>query len=619
MSAAPPFEAQPEPPAIDPELAERLRKDSEWLRAELADDEQAGKGDPESNTHPYGGGRFVIRDTGIYFLEEDKDGNTVSTWVCGPLHVVAKTRDAASSDWGRLLEWKDDDEQLHRWSMPSALLQGDGLDVRRELAAGGLHISPSGKSRNLLTAYVQTRPVAARARCVKRLGWHGGAYVTPDIVYGDAKGEKPVFQAEVAILPECSCAGSAAGWRDAVAPLAVGNSRLTFAICVALAGPLLELAGEDSGGFHLRGSSSTGKTTALRLAASVYGRPDRFVRSWRATANGLEGVAAIHNDGVLILDELHQIDPKEAGEAAYMLSNGMGKARASRTGTARQPQNWRLLFLSSGEQSLSARLASIGKTATTGQEVRLADIPADAGKGMGIVEELHHFGTSGELVACLASAFSEEYGHVGREWLETLARDRVALLGSLRENIDNAVAELTDGKPLSGQALRVARRFALVAVAGDLATRYGVSGWVEPDAATEAAKSCFSAWLAGFGGGAADQEERALLAQVQAFLEAHGSSRFEPAAGFDLRVPVRDRVGFVRADGTGGQQYLVLPEQFKREVVKGFDPRFAARTLAAHDCLITQADRLTCMERIPALGGSRRVYVLTAKAAGEEV
>ena len=43
------------------------------------------------------------------------------------------------------------------------------------------------------------------------------------------------------------------------------------------------------------------------------------------------------------------MDPKQAGEAAYMLANGKGKARASRTGDARAPASWRLLFLSSGE------------------------------------------------------------------------------------------------------------------------------------------------------------------------------------------------------------------------------------------------------------------------------
>jgi uncharacterized protein (DUF927 family) len=56
---------------------------------------------------------------------------------------------------------------------------------------------------------------------------------------------------------------------------------------------LASLVGEDSGGFHLRGASSSGKTTALNAAASVWGDPDNYTRLWRSTVNGLEGLAYI--------------------------------------------------------------------------------------------------------------------------------------------------------------------------------------------------------------------------------------------------------------------------------------------------------------------------------------
>ena len=55
-------------------------------------------------------GRFELSETGVYFLGKDKDGNEQSPqWVCAPLHVIAKTRDEKSGEWGRLLEWQDDD------------------------------------------------------------------------------------------------------------------------------------------------------------------------------------------------------------------------------------------------------------------------------------------------------------------------------------------------------------------------------------------------------------------------------------------------------------------------------------------------------------------------------
>lgn len=113
------------------------------------------------------------------------------------------------------------------------------------------------------------------------------------------------------------------------------------------------------------------------------------MQRWRTTDNALEAIAAQHCDGLLILDELAQVDGKVAGECAYMLANEQSKARASRSGAARARLSWRLLFLSAGELGLADHMAEGGKRTRTGQEVRMADIPADAGQGMGAFECLH--------------------------------------------------------------------------------------------------------------------------------------------------------------------------------------------------------------------------------------
>lgn len=326
----------------------------------------------------YAGGSFRLNEKGIIFVGNDKEGNQLPPrWICSPIKVVAKTRDAKNGEWGRLLKWRDDDGVIHQWAMPLALLQGDASEIRRELARLGLTISPSRSARELLASYLQVVPVEARARCVDKLGWHGDVYVTATESIGQSS-EIVVFQNTNTIEPALSVSGTVEQWRDSVSRLAIDNSRMIFAIAVAFAPVLAKLTGEDSGGFHFRGASSSGKTTALKVAASVWGNPDTYTRLWRTTANGLEGLAALHNDGLLILDELSQMDPKEAGEAAYLLANGQGKTRATRHGTAKQTNRWSLFFLSAGEESLTSLMAKVGQRANAGQEIRLADIEADA-------------------------------------------------------------------------------------------------------------------------------------------------------------------------------------------------------------------------------------------------
>jgi putative DNA primase/helicase len=83
-----------------------------------------------------------------------------------------------------------------------------------------------------------------------------------------------------------------------------------LAISAAFAGPLLNLAGQEGGGVNIFGGSSQGKTTIAQAAASVWGRGSSpgYVKAWRATANGLEGVAASTSDTVLMLDELGVVE-----------------------------------------------------------------------------------------------------------------------------------------------------------------------------------------------------------------------------------------------------------------------------------------------------------------------
>jgi len=567
--------------------------------------------DVKVKTCAYGSGQFQLTDKGVYFLGKDKDGIALPPqWICSPLYITAKTRDAKGGEWGRLLEWQDDDGNRHEWPMAQELLEGDGIEIRRELARLGVHISPSAAARNLLTAYIKVWPVEERARCVSRLGWLDGVYVTPSESIGDSD-ERIVFQNTYAIETGHATSGEVEQWRESVAAWAQGNSRLVFSICAAFAGPLLDIAGVDSGGFHFRGASSSGKSTALKMAASAWGDPPHYIKSWRSTLNGLEGQAVLHNDCILILDELGQADAYAAGDAAYLLANGQGKGRASRNGLARPPNQWQELFLSAGEESLSAIMEQAGKRSTAGQEIRLAEIDADAGAGMGIFEELHGHASAAALAGAIKDATDEFHGAVSLEWIRHLVRDRQELTGPVREAIKQFIADVVP-KGAAGQVVRVAARFGLVAVAGELAARYGLTSWPEGEA-TRAARVCFISWLDGFGG-AGNREERAILAQVMNFIEVHGNSRFEDLNSVaDQRIP--NRAGYRRTADDGAQEFLIPVDTFRKEVCRGVDAKTALAVLREAGSLIPGDDgKPSQVFRLPGLGISR-VYVVRYEVA----
>ncbi|HZZ04324.1 DUF927 domain-containing protein [Paraburkholderia sp.] len=548
---------------------------------------------------------FVANHLGVFF----KDDDGVPRRICSELYITALVRDSSSENWGRVLEWKDADGTPHIWAMPMELLKGDGADMRGELARLGLDIAPGYKARNKLIEYITNARPDERARCVTRTGWHQHVFVLPDRTIGKAS-ERVLFQSDT-FQRQYEQAGTLADWQSHVASYCVGNSRLLVAVSAAFAAMLLRPAEQESGGLNFVGPSSTGKTTALYVASSVYGGAS-YLQRWRATANGLEALAALHNDALLVLDELAQVDPREAGEIAYMLANGSGKARAARTGTARPRQSWRLLFLSAGEIGLAQHMREGGKRAKAGQEVRLVDIPADAGAGQGLFEYLHECENGGALSSRLIGNAGTYHGSAAPAFLDAVTADLAQLTQWLRDEISAFVARHLP-HDAGGQAQRVCQRLALIGLAGEYATANGITGWPE-GAAYAAAARCFAEWLDARGS-AGNQERAAMLSQVKAFFEAHEESRFSDLGTMDDR-PTINRAGFRRGDG-GAVEYLVLPEVYGREICAGFEPRAVSKVLIDAGWLKPASDgRSQRAERI-GLKGPTKVYVLTSAIWGE--
>ena len=361
---------------------------------------------PKTDTLPSG---FRLTHEGVFYSSEDGESRPV----CSPLEILARTRDAKGHNWGLLVEFDDPDGAKKRWNIPARTMTGDfGKDVLGPLVDMGLRLAGTRSSRNArndLQSYFQGFDSAQRARLVTRLGWHDSAFLLPEQQVGSHTEHLHFYEAG-AQLPPISEAGTLEQWQEQIGALCVGNHRLAFVASVAFAGPLLHMLGHESGGFHLYGDSSGGKTTHLQVAASIYGGP-RLVRSWRSTDNALESIAAAHSDGLLVLDEIGMCDPRIIGETVYMLGNGTGKARANDRGQAgRQVQEWRLLFLSTGEKTLAQHRAEANKELKAGMEVRMLAVPADASKGLGMFDVLNGFEDAAALSDALKARVAKYYG-----------------------------------------------------------------------------------------------------------------------------------------------------------------------------------------------------------------
>jgi uncharacterized protein (DUF927 family) len=270
-----------------------------------------------------------------------------------------------------------------------------------------------------------------------------------------------------------------------------------------------------------------------------------------------------------------------------------------------------VLFLSSGEVGLADKVAEDGRgrKLAAGQQVRIVDISADAGASMGMLESLHGFPSAESLARHLSAATHQHYGIAARLYLSVV----VPTIDDLRTQIPammRAFSERFVPHGADGQIERVAQRFALIAVGGELAQQHGIVPW-QPGEAIDAAGRCFGDWLRDRGGIDA-AEARDGIEQVRSFLLANGMARFIPAWEEDqnTRILPRDVAGF-REKVSDGWDFFVTSSAWKDEVCHGLDSKRVAAVLAQRGFLkVTGTTHRSKPVTVPGHGKLRLYHVV---------
>lgn len=566
------------------------------------------------------------RPDGLY---ADGGEDAPAVWLTAPFKVMGEARGADGTGWGLWLRWRDREGRIAAWLMPARLLMVGPGELEAMLVDRGLRVSADPAARMHLRRALAEVQSGTLVLSVNRAGWHAtpgaaAAYVLPS---GEVIGEtgEPLVLSNPGeeAAARCATAGTLAGWQGEVAAKAVGNPLAVFAMSCAFAGTLLMPAGEQSGGVHLSGLSKGGKTTACQMAATVWGpHKGAMLRDWHSTANALEAVAEEAGDGLLILDEIHRADPRAVTGAIYALAGEGGKSRLNRDANARKRRTWRTFILSNGEIDPATVAAKAGQRLPAGAAVRLPSIPVE--QSGAAWPNPHGAPDFAAFMADLHGGMTRHHGHAAPAFLAKLAEEYTADPEAIRAVLQSRRDHFAKRLPPDAdtQARDVARRFALVAAAGELATFWRVLPWPEGEA-TRAAEIMLAAWLTTRGGAGAAEDAEA-LERVRRFIAEHGEARF-PAVGVDGeakdesgRVTLR-RAGFrktvaVSSDGRSkAPAYLFFPEVWGAEVFDGANATAGAKALERAGFLVPgEGGRAQRKERVPGFSGPVRFYVVRA-------
>jgi hypothetical protein len=563
---------------------------------------------------------YLLTREGVY-----QKKNNAQVRLSGPIWVDGHARDRHGSGWGHVLKWIDRDGNEHERAVPAARFHEQSGALAAELANDGLMIVP--QREKLLLSYLGSFAPTRRVRSVPRLGWLADAtgalaYVLPTEVITSGRAEHIKFQPERFAPTSTSVrpSGSLSEWQKNVVGPCQGNPLLTFALCVGFTGPLLHPLGLDSGGFHFFGTTSRGKTTALQVAASVFGNgadpahagKDSMIRRWNTTANGAEGLAATHNDNLLALDELGTCAARDYSALVYMLTGGQGKAAMDAHRNLTAMRAWRVLILSTGEISTRAKISE-DRTPRGGQQVRLLDIrvPDD-----GVVVDSHE-SSAAEFIDQLKETCSSCYGTAGPAFVRALVKNFPTTEYFVRavHGIFDLVRKKIEVQQATPEQRRAIDRIAAVATAGLMASYCEITKLSHEDIVA-ACVFVRDLWI---------QEEMSMAdavhgaRAVREFVlknRARFADLIENQQTTLLQLRVLNQAGY---SDSKNKLFLFTGEAFQ-EACGGFDPKTVARELDRRGLLLRgEADRLTKKFAIPGLGERVRLYAVRAEVAELDV
>lgn len=550
--------------------------------------------------------RIESRKDGVFWVtpKVDKESGKVinaESWLASPMEVIGTGRD--DKDQYLIISWLAFGAGIPTTAAIPLADIGE-REGWRTLKAGGVNVTTKSSLRAILADWLQRSGSRELWRVAHATGWQCGAYIMPDGEIIGAPAQPVLFSGRSSAAAGYTVAGTSESWRNSVARLAYGNYAMMTGIAAALAAPLIGLAGADGFGIHFYEQSSAGKTTTANVASSLYGNPDLLRLTWYGTALGLANEAAAHNDGLMPLDEVGQgADPVSVSQSAYALFNGVGKLQGAKEGGNRDLKRWRTVAISTGEMDLETFIATAGRKTKAGQLVRLLNIPLSK------AVRFHDHQNGKQHADALKDAYQHHHGAAGREWIKWLADHQQQAVDTVREC--EARWRSLIPADYGEQVHRVAARFAILEAA--LLLGEVVTGW-DAQTCRDAIQHSYNAWLREFGTG--NKEHQQIIEQTEAFLNAHGLSRYAPL-GYDPRdLPIRDLAGY-RKKGSHESDPIIFytfPATFEQEIARGFNARQFAEVLKNAGMLTPPTSGRGYQGRVREDGRQIRVYVLNFMA-----
>ena len=410
---------------------------------------------------------YQMDNSGVYRLSAASDGDIVRHRIANaPIFLSARTTNLMTGEARRQALWRGAGGWCGRVVDRRVI-----LDSRRIMELADLEAPVSSNTSAQLISFLsdfeaENAHRLPSIRTSPHMGWlPGNSFLLPDVHYtpDTSMGRLSLTTApgHEAVMQGWTQAGDPDKWRRAVD--LVGDFPFAMiALYASVATPLLRILNVPSFIVDFSGETSGGKSTILRLAASVWGIPadslPTAMYSWDATKVWIERTAGMLHSLPLILDETKRAKhPSVVRDVIYDFCQGQGRGRGSITGV-QEVATWRSILISSGEGAATS-FSQDGGTRARVITLRGKPLGEDPEVGGRVSEEVQ-------------AIVSENYGWLGREMIRYLVANE-AHWGRIKE-----VYEATRLRYVDASSTAVGRRhaahIAVLDVAANIAHQLGV-------------------------------------------------------------------------------------------------------------------------------------------------
>ncbi|WNF89789.1 DUF927 domain-containing protein [Vagococcus fluvialis] len=232
-------------------------------------------------------------------------------------------------------------------------------------------------------------------------------------------------------------------WKESIQSLLTENRSLALGLSIGLVPFIIGfLSNKDLATpnliVNLRGKSSTGKTTMLKLIGSIYGEPSSLALTMNATTNSLVHLAKNNNGVPLLLDELGSMQKNfNLSQLIFTLSSGQERLRLSKDIALRKQESFTTGTIITSEHGLDKYLDD-----TTGLYMRyleFCDVPwCSGGKEAEFINEI----------------VSLSYGGLIREVTSYVLNNQNLIVMGFRDSITNLADLIPEEHKLKSRLIK---------------------------------------------------------------------------------------------------------------------------------------------------------------------